>query len=310
VRKTLARWACRLVNAGMESQHKSYVVGQAEITARPLEAALYLVATPIGNLGDITLRALETLAGCDVLACEDTRVTRVLLDRFAIRQRPVAYHEHNAAEAGPKLIAALEQGRSVALVSDAGTPLVSDPGFRLVEQAQAAGIRVVPIPGPSAVLAALTASGLPSDAFLFAGFLPVKDGQRRTRLAELVAVPATLIFFESPRRLADTLAAMSEVYGDRSAAIGRELTKTFEEMRTGTLATLAAHYAQAPTPKGEIVICVGPPEERAESAEDVDRLLQSLAAEMPASKAAAEAAKMTGQPKQALYRRLLELRDG
>jgi 16S rRNA (cytidine1402-2'-O)-methyltransferase len=294
----------------MENQAKTYVVGQGEIAARPLEAALYLVATPIGNLGDITLRALETLAAADLLACEDTRVTRVLLDRYGIRQRPVAYHEHNAAEAGPRLIAALEAGKSVALVSDAGTPLVSDPGFRLVEQALAAGIRVVPVPGPSAVLAALTASGLPSDAFLFAGFLPVKDGQRRTRLAELAAVPATLIFFESPRRVAETLGVMAEVYGNRRAAIGRELTKTFEEMRTGTLAALAAHYAEAATPKGEIVICVGPSEEKAESAEDVDRLLTSLAAEMPASKAAAEAAKMTGQPKQALYHRLLELRDG
>ena len=288
---------------------KSYVVGQAEIAARPLEAALYLVATPIGNLGDITLRALETLAGADVLACEDTRVTRVLLDRYAIRQRPTAYHEHNAGEAGPKLIAALQAGKSVALVSDAGTPLVSDPGFRLVGQALAAGIRVVPIPGASAVLAALTASGLPSDAFLFAGFLPVKDGQRRTRLGELKAVPATLVFFESPRRLADTLLAMAEVLGDRQAAIGRELTKTFEEMRTGALGTLAAHYAEAPTPKGEIVICVGPPAERSDAPEDVDRLLMSLAGEMPASKAAAEAARMTGQPKQALYRRLMDLKS-
>ena len=294
----------------MDRQPKTYVVGQAEIAARPLEAALYLVATPIGNLSDITLRALETLATADVLACEDTRVTRVLLDRYGIRQRPMAYHEHNASEAGPKLIAALEQGRSVALVSDAGTPLVSDPGFRLVEEALTAGIKVVPIPGPSAVLAALTASGLPSDAFLFAGFLPVKDGQRKSRLSALSGVPATLIFFESPRRLADTLAAMAEVYGDRRAAIGRELTKTFEEMRTGTIAALSTHYAQAPTPKGEIVICVGPPEDKADAPEDIDRLLTSLAAEMPASKAAAEAAKMTGQPKQALYRRLLELRDG
>ena len=174
-----------------DKPRRTYMIGQAEITARPLPPALYLVATPIGNLGDITLRALETLAGADVLACEDTRVTRVLLDRYGIRQRPYAYHEHNAGDAGPKLIAALEQGRSVALVSDAGTPLVSDPGFRLVEQAQASGIRVVPIPGPSAVLAALTASGLPSDAFLFAGFLPVKDGQRKTRLMQLAAVPAT-----------------------------------------------------------------------------------------------------------------------
>ena len=294
----------------MTQPRKTYVVGQAEIAARPLETALYLVATPIGNLGDITLRALETLAAADLLACEDTRVTRTLLARYGIRQRPVAYHEHNAGEAGPKLIAALAEGRSVALVSDAGTPLVSDPGFRLVEQAIAADIRVVPIPGPSAVLAALTASGLPSDAFLFAGFLPVKDGQKKTRLAELAAVPATLIFFESPRRLAETLAAMAQVLNDRPAAIGRELTKTFEEMRTGTLATLAAHYRDAPTPKGEIVICVGPPSERVDAPEDIDRLLTSLAAEMPASKAAAEAARMTGQPKQALYRRLLELKDG
>lgn len=294
----------------MDNPQKTYVVAQAEIVARPLEPALYLVATPIGNLSDVTLRALETLSACDVLACEDTRVTRVLLDRYGIRQRLVAYHEHNAGEAGPKLIAALEAGKSVALVSDAGTPLVSDPGFRLVEQAQAAGIRVVPIPGPSAVLAALTASGLPSDAFLFAGFLPVKDGQRKSRLTELLAVPATLIFFESPRRLADTLVGMAEVFGDRRAAIGRELTKTFEEMRTGTLAELAAHYVQAATPKGEIVICVGPPEEKADAPEDIDRLLLSLAAEMPASKAASEAARMTGQPKQALYRRLMDLKDG
>ncbi|MEP9370523.1 16S rRNA (cytidine(1402)-2'-O)-methyltransferase [Mesorhizobium sp. KR1-2] len=294
-----------------DSGRKSYMIGQTEVVARPLEVALYLVATPIGNLGDITLRALETLAGADVLACEDTRVTRVLLDRYGIRQRPTPYHEHNAAEAGPRLIETLEAGRSVALVSDAGTPLVSDPGYRLVEQAQEHGIRVVPIPGPSAVLAALTASGLPSDAFMFAGFLPVKDGQRRTRLSELTAVPATLIFFESPRRLADTLVAMADVYGDRPAAIGRELTKTFEEMRTGTLAALAAHYAETPTPKGEIVICVGPPMAQAVAEPaDVDRLLLSLAAEMPASKAAAEAARMTGGQKPALYRRLLELKEG
>jgi 16S rRNA (cytidine1402-2'-O)-methyltransferase len=291
------------------NDRRTFMVGQSEIVARPLDAALYLVATPIGNLGDITLRALETLAGCDVLACEDTRVTRVLLDRYGIRQRPIAYHEHNAGEAGPRLIEALQSGRSVALVSDAGTPLVSDPGFRLVGQAQEAGIRVIPIPGPSAVLAALTASGLPSDAFMFAGFLPVKDGQRRSRLEALKAVPATLIFFESPRRLDDTLVAMADVFGDRAAAIGRELTKTFEEMRTGSLAELAEHYSNADTPKGEIVICVGPSTEEAETPEDIDRLLLSLSAEMSASKAAGEAAKMTGGQKQTLYRRLLELKE-
>lgn len=293
-----------------ETTRKTYVIGQTELTARPLETALYLVATPIGNLADITLRALETLASADLVACEDTRVSRVLLERYGIRRRTTAYHEHNAAEAGPKLIAALEQGQSVALISDAGTPLVSDPGYRLVGEAIERGIRVVPIPGPSAPLAALTASGLPSDTFLFAGFLPAKTGQRQTRLEELKAVPATLIFFESPRRLAETLGAMAEVLGGtRQAAIGRELTKTFEEMRPGTLAELAAHYAAADTPKGEIAICVGPPVARTEGPADIDRLLLSLAAEMPTSKAAAEAAKMTGGQKQVLYRRLLELKE-
>ncbi|RNJ44412.1 16S rRNA (cytidine(1402)-2'-O)-methyltransferase [Mesorhizobium erdmanii] len=293
-----------------ETGRRSYVVGQTEIPARPLEPALYLVATPIGNLADITLRALETLAAADIVACEDTRVSRVLLDRYGIRRRTTAYHEHNAGEAGPKLIAALQGGQSVALISDAGTPLVSDPGYRLVGEAIDHGIRVVPIPGPSAPLAALTASGLPSDAFLFAGFLPVKVGQRLTRLEALKAVPATLIFFESPRRLAESLGAMVEALGgERKAAIGRELTKTFEEMRTGTLRALADHYAATDTPKGEIVVCVGPAEAKAAEPADIDRLLLSLAAEMPASKAAAEAAKMTGGQKQALYRRLLELKD-
>lgn len=287
------------------------MIGQTEIAARPLPPALYLVATPIGNLGDITVRALETLAAADVLACEDTRVTRILLDRYGIRQKPVAYHEHNAADAGPRLIAAIEAGQSVALVSDAGTPLVSDPGYRLVGEAVERGLRVVPIPGPSSVLAALSAAGLPTDAFMFAGFLPVKDGQRRTRLEELRGVPATLVFFESPRRLDDTLAAMRDVFGpDRAAVVARELTKTFEEFRRASLADLATHYAEAGAPKGEVVICVAQSAEAPATADDVDRLLLSLAAEMPASKAAAEAARMTGGHKPDLYRRLLELREG
>lgn len=288
---------------------RSFLIGQNEFPARPLAPALYLVATPIGNLGDITLRALETIAAADILACEDTRVTRTLTARYGIRQKAIAYHEHNAAEAGPRLIAALGDGRSVALVSDAGTPLVSDPGFRLVEAAREAGIAVVPIPGPSAALAALTASGLPSDAFFFAGFLPVKDGQRRTRLDELKTVPGTLIFFESPRRLAASLAAMAETLGDREAAVCRELTKTFEEFRTGRIAGLARHYAEAGAPKGEIVVCVAPPSaQAAANVGDVDALLLSLAGEMGASKAAAEAARMTGRKKPDLYRRLLELK--
>lgn len=290
---------------------RSFVIAQTEIEARPLAPALYLVATPIGNLADITIRALETLAAADILACEDTRVTRVLLDRYGIKQRPTPYHEHNANEAGPRLIAALSEGRSVALVSDAGTPLVSDPGYRLVGRALEAGIKVVPIPGPSAVLAALTASGLPSDAFLFAGFLPTKAGQRRSRLEALRTTPATLIFFESQHRLADTLAEMVAIFsGERRAVVARELTKTFEELRRGTLAELAGHYAAAATPKGEIVVCVAPAPVEMATVQDIDGLLRSLADEMPASKAAAEAARMTGLAKPDLYRRLIELKAG
>ncbi len=297
--------------SGDTGKERSYVVGQAVFSARPLAPALYLVATPIGNLADITIRALETLAAADILACEDTRVTRVLLSRYGISRRMTAYHEHNAAQAGPKLVEAVLAGKSVALVSDAGTPLVSDPGYRLVEEVVAAGGAVVPIPGPSALIAALTASGLPSDTFLFAGFLPVKAGQRKTRLEGLRAVPATLLFYESPRRLAEALAAMAEVLGDRPAAVCRELTKAFEEVRRGPLAALANAYAEEDTPRGEIVVCVGPPPARQETAEDVDALLLSLAAELGASKAAAEAARMTGGKKADLYRRLMALKgDG
>ena len=291
------------------TRRRSFLIGEGEIVARPLDPALYLVATPIGNLGDVTLRALQTLAAADVLACEDTRVTRNLLSRYGIRQRPVPYHEHNAEAAGARLLALLTSGRSVALVSDAGTPLVSDPGYRLVGEAIAAGIRVVPIPGASAPLAALVASGLPSDAFFFAGFLPVKDGQRRQRLGELKAIPGTLLFFESPRRLDDSLAAMADILGDRQAVVGRELTKTFEEFKRGTLIELATHYGDTDAPKGEVVVCVGPPLAITGAPQDIDRLLLSLAAEMSASKAAAEAARMTGEGKPQLYRRLLELKE-
>lgn len=293
------------------SSERSYVIGQTVHMARKPEPALYLVSTPIGNLGDISLRALETLAGADILACEDTRVTRVLLARYGISRRMSAYHEHNATQAGPKLVEAVLAGKSVALVSDAGTPLVSDPGYRLVEEVVAAGGKVVPIPGPSALIAALTASALPSDTFLFAGFLPVKAGRRKARLAELATVPATLIFYESPRRVTETLAAMHEVLGNRPAAVCRELTKVFEEVRRGSLASLADAHAQEDTPKGEIVICVGPPDTTGLAEADIDTMLLSLAAEMGASRAAAEAAKMTGSRKADLYRRLMEMKgDG
>lgn len=290
---------------------RTYRIANVAVPARPLEPALYLVATPIGNLGDMTLRALETLAGADVLACEDTRVTRVLLDRFGITGRPYAYHEHNANEVGPKLIAALKEGRSVALVSDAGTPLVSDPGYRLGQLAIEAGHRVVPIPGASAPLAALVGSGLPADAFLFAGFLPVKEKGRRDRLAELSKIPSTLIFFESPHRISDTLTIAADVLGaDRAACVCRELTKTFEEFRRGTLGDLAAQYSDA-TVKGEIVLVVAPPAfDDIPAAVDVDIMLRELALSMPATKAAAEAARLTGLSRKDLYQRLIELKDG
>ncbi|OLP53450.1 16S rRNA (cytidine(1402)-2'-O)-methyltransferase [Rhizobium rhizosphaerae] len=292
-----------------ESQARGFRIGQASLPARPLEPGLYLVATPIGNLGDITLRALETLAGADMLACEDTRVTRVLLDRYGIRNRPFSYHEHNAAEAGERLLAALSAGKSVALVSDAGTPLVSDPGYRLAQSAIAAGHRVVPLPGASAPLAALLGSGLPNDAFLFAGFLPTKDKARRDRLGELKASPATLIFFESPHRIGATLAAAAEVLGAaRQAAVCRELTKTFEEFRRGTLEDLAAAYDDL-TVKGEIVLVIGPPlPEAAPDADTVDRLLLELSATLSTGKAASEAAQRLNLNRRDLYDRLIALR--
>ena len=296
-------------SAAQAPSAKRYRLNDMLVPARPLEPALYLVATPIGNLSDITLRALETLASADVLACEDTRVTRVLLDRYGIENRPYAYHEYNADEAGARLLAALDAGKSVALVSDAGTPLVSDPGYRLGQLAIEAGHRVVPIPGASAPLAALVGSGLPNDAFLFAGFLPTKDKARRDRLRELAKVPATLIFFESPHRIGDTLhAAAEELDASRPAAVCRELTKTFEEFRRSTLGDLAAIYADK-TVKGEVVLVIGPPmADAAPDAADVDSLLAELAGTMPTAKAATEAAKLTGLPRKDLYQRLLELK--
>ena len=294
----------------MEDKVRTFRIGGAELPVRPLEAGLYLVATPIGNLGDVTLRALETLAGADILACEDTRVTRVLLDRYGIRQRPFAYHEHNAVEAGEKLLAFLDEGKSVALVSDAGTPLVSDPGFRLGKMAIEAGHRVIPIPGASAPLAAVVGSGLPNDTFLFAGFLPSKDKARRDRLSELIAVPSTLIFFDSPHRIGATLAAAAEVLGgDRQASVCRELTKTFEEFRRGSLKDLAEQYVDQ-TVKGEIVLVIGPPVEGpVPSDQDIDALLRELVVSMPASKAATQAAKATGLPRKELYQRLLDIKN-
>lgn len=287
---------------------KSFRIGAHEIAARPLAPGLYLVSTPIGNLGDMTIRGLETLAGADIIACEDTRVSRVLLDRYGIATRPFAYHEHNAERAGPKLMAALEAGQSVALISDAGTPLVSDPGYRLSQTAIEAGVPVIPVPGASAPMAALVASGLPSDAFLFAGFLPSKDKARRDRLAEFAATEATLMVFESPNRLAASLKSAAEVLGaDRPAAVCRELTKAYEEVRRGTLGELAASYENGQV-RGEIVLVIGPGSTPPPSEDDVGALLARLALELPASKAATEAARLTGLTRSELYQRLLAMK--
>ena len=274
-----------------------------------LPAGLYIVATPIGNLGDMTARAIETLKAADVIACEDTRVTGVLLQRFSITSPMTPYHDHNADRVRPQLLARLQEGAVVALVSDAGTPLISDPGYKLVRDCAAAGIATIPLPGPSALLAALTVAGLPTDRVLFAGFLPSKSGARREALMEFKALRASLVFYESPQRLADSLADMAAVYGARETAVCRELTKMHEEVRRGTLDNLAAHYAAADTPKGELVVVVaGAPQEQAAMNEaDLDRALHDAMQSMSVRDAAASVAEALNHPRREVYARALAL---
>jgi 16S rRNA (cytidine1402-2'-O)-methyltransferase len=274
----------------------------------PLAPGLYLVATPIGNLRDITLRALDVLAAADLVLAEDTRVTGKLLAAYGVSKRLERYDEHAAARARPKVLAALAQGGRVALVSDAGTPLVSDPGYRLVVQALEAGAAVWPIPGASAALAALSVAGLPTDRFLFAGFPPPKSAARRTFLEGLGSVRATLILFEGASRLGASLADMAAVLGARPAAVARELTKLHETIARGDLASLAADPALA-APKGEVVIVVAPPPEEAASApEDVDAALAEATRRLSPADAAREVAAATGLPRRELYRRALALK--
>lgn len=272
----------------------------------PLPPGLYIVGTPIGNLGDISRRAGDTLARCDAVACEDTRVTGKLLKHLGLSRPLWRYDDHSGEKDRARLIEAMRT-QAVALVSDAGTPLVSDPGYRLAREARAAGIAITSVPGPSAPIVALTLAGLPSDRFLFAGFLPPKDKARRAVLEELAGVRATLLFFETAPRLAKALAAIDAVLPGRELAVARELTKLHEECRTGTPADLIAYYEAHP-PRGEIVLLVGPPGEPAPGEVDVDALLrEALAAEKP-SQAAARVARATGLDRKALYARALQLR--
>ena len=273
-----------------------------------LRSGLYLVATPIGNMGDLSLRALEILHSANIIACEDTRVTGKLLSRHAIDTSMKAYHEHNAEQARPSLLKILKEGGAVALVSDAGTPAISDPGFRLVNDCIDEGFDVTAAPGANAAITGLILSGLPTDRFLFGGFLSNKTVQRSKELTELSNVPATLIFYESAKRLAASLSDMAEQLGDRPAAVTRELTKLHEEIRRGTLSELAAHYLEAGSPKGEIVIVIGPPLKAAPLSEaEIDRLITDRLKSHSVRDAAAELAAETGLPKRQIYARALEL---
>ena len=277
------------------------------LPASRLDKGLHIVATPIGNLGDMTIRGLETLAGADLIACEDTRITRRLLDRYGIETPLTAYHDHNAEHMRPRLLGRLAEGAVLALVSDAGTPLVSDPGYKLVEAAIQAGHRVIPVPGASASLAALVAAGLPTDRFFFEGFLPPKTGARRTRISELKTLPASLVIYESGPRLPESLADLAAGLGARPAAVCRELTKTFEEVRRATLDVLAAHYAEAGPPRGEIVLIIGPPQATEANDEDIDTALRRALETLSVKDAAAAVATATGRPKRAIYARALSL---
>jgi 16S rRNA (cytidine1402-2'-O)-methyltransferase len=293
------------------SRPKTYILAGQVVESPRLAAGLHLVATPIGNLRDITIRALETLAAADLIACEDTRITRRLLDHYGIATPLTPYHEHNAEAARPKLLGRLSGGEAVALVSDAGTPLVSDPGFKLVRAAREAGLTVVAVPGASALLTALISSGLPTDRFFFEGFLPTKEGQRKNRIAELARVTATLILYEGGSRIARTLAALAEGLGTRQAAVCRELTKLHEEVRRGDLSHLARQYAEGAEMRGEFTIVVEPPSADAAvpDAEEVDALLRRAMRNASVKDAVSNVAAATGLPRREIYQRALALGD-
>ncbi|MCA3555941.1 16S rRNA (cytidine(1402)-2'-O)-methyltransferase [Aestuariivirga sp.] len=295
----------------MTAASPTYIIGAHRFEAEPLAPGLYVVATPIGNLGDITVRALATLAAAETVLCEDTRTSGKLMERYAIKTRLAPYHEHNARDVRPGILARLEQGAAIALISDAGMPLVSDPGYRLVREAAELGIPVTACPGASAVLAGLALSGLPTDRFLFAGFVPQKQGERKRLFAEFAALKATLIFFESPHRIAGTLRDLAAALPGRHVAVSRELTKLHEEVLRGTADDIAAQLEARASVKGEITLLVGPPGGGDEISEaDLDAAISDALAGMPASKAASEVARRFNLGRSVVYQRILARKDG
>ena len=295
----------------MNDDHRSYIIGAHRFEAEPLAPGLYVVATPIGNLGDMTIRALATLAAAETVLCEDTRTSAKLMERFAIKAKLWSYHEHNAQKVRPEILARLQQGATIALISDAGMPLVSDPGYRLVKEAVEMGIPVTACPGPSAVLTGLALSGLPTDRFLFAGFVPQKQGERKKLFAEFAKLKATLIFFESPHRIIETLHDLALGLPGRHVAVTRELTKLHEEVLRGEAAEIATQLEARPSVKGEITLLVGPPEGEEEVSEaELENAITHALAEMPASKAASELAKRFNLSRSDVYQRILSRREG
>jgi 16S rRNA (cytidine1402-2'-O)-methyltransferase len=291
---------------------RRYSIGASEFEAESLRPGLYVTATPIGNLADVTIRALTVLAAADTILCEDTRVTAKLLQRYGIRNSMTAYHDFNGAKLRPGVIADLEAGKAIALVSDAGMPLVSDPGFKLAQAVIAKGLHLEVVPGASSTLTALALSGLPTDRFMFCGFMPEKQGERSKVLNELKAVKSTLIFFESQHRIVESLGAVAAALGERDVAVARELTKMYEEAVRGTASAVAATLAARDTIKGEITLVIGPPSGAEAIADgEIDAMLAAAAQGMAASAAASAIAKETGRSKKELYQRLLALKgDG
>jgi 16S rRNA (cytidine1402-2'-O)-methyltransferase len=295
-------------DAGTDVPNRTFSVAGHVLNAPKPVPGLHLVATPIGNLADITLRALETLAGVDLIACEDTRITRRLTERYAITAELTPYHEHNAAQARPRILQRLAEGAAIALVSDAGTPLISDPGFKLVREASAAGHPVIAVPGASSVLTALSVAALPTDRFFFEGFLPSKEQARRTRLVELARIDSTLVLFESGSRVQDTLADLAQIMGGRDAAICRELTKLHEEVRRAPITELAAAKDALET-RGEFVLVIGPPPADAQTMgqDQLDELLRAQLQLDSVKDAVAHAVELSGRPRREVYARALEL---